>query len=107
LVIDFLNAQKVISNLVATETVLRGDIRFEIKRWATDGHIYKEISIHDPSQAALIDPYTERVQALRVQDFQALLTPNFELLETFGSYSLAAFDSVTSERLILIAKKKP
>ena len=107
LVIDFLNAQKVISNLVATETVLRGDIRFEIKRWATDGHIYKEISIHDPSQAALIGPYTERVQALRVQDFQALLAPNFELLETFGSYSLAAFDSATSERLILIAKKKP
>ena len=107
LVIDFLNAQKVISNLVATETVLRGDIRFEIKRWATDGHIYKEISIHDPSQAALIGPYTERVQALRVQDFQALLAPNFELLETFGSYSLAAFDSAISERLILIAKKKP
>jgi SAM-dependent methyltransferase len=107
LVIDFLNAQKVISNLVANETVYRGHIRFDIKRWAIDGHIYKEITIHDPKFAAPIGPFTERVQALVSTDFQALLAPHFELLETLGSYYLDTFDAATSERLILIAKKKP
>lgn len=107
LVIDFLNAQKVVSNLVAAETLYRGDIRFDIKRWATNGHIYKEITIQDPKVEAPIGPFTERVQALGSTEFQALLAPHFELLQTLGSYYLDAFDPASSERLILIAKKKP
>lgn len=107
LVIDFLNAQKVIRNLVATETLYRGNIRFDIKRWTTEGHIYKEITIHDPKFAAPIGPFTERVQALGSTDFQALLAPHFELIQTLGSYNLDSFDAATGERLILIAKKKP
>lgn len=107
LVIDFLNAQKVICNLVATETLYRGNIRFDIKRWTTEGHIYKEITIHDPKFAAPIGPFTERVQALGLSDFHQLLESKFELLQNFGSYHLDAFEASKSERLILIAKKKP
>lgn len=106
LVIDFLNAQKVINNLVASETVYRGDIRFDIKRWANDGHIYKEISIQDPQLTAPVGPFTERVQALGLSDFHQLLEPKFELLQNFGSYHLDTFEASKSERLILIAKKK-
>lgn len=106
LVIDFLNAQKVINNLVTSETIYRGDIRFDIKRWATDGHIYKEITIQDPQHSAPVGPFTERVQALGLSDFQQLLESKFELLQNFGSYHLDAFEASKSERLILIAKKK-
>ncbi len=107
LVIDFFNAQKVRQNLVAEESVSRGDINFEIKRWADDAHIFKQISIHDPQQDQSIGPFTERVQALSLSDFQELLAASFELMNTYGSYDLAPFDPVNSDRLILIAKKKP
>ncbi|MFM8596645.1 MAG: class I SAM-dependent methyltransferase [Flavobacteriales bacterium] len=107
LVIDFLNAQKVVANLVESEIVMRGETRFDIKRWATASHIYKQIEIRDPQQEGLIGPFTERVQALRVADFQVLLAPNFELIATLGDYQLETFDEANSDRLILIAKKKP
>ena len=106
-VIDFFNAQKVRQNLVAEESVSRGDINFEIKRWADNTHIFKQISIHDPQQDQSIGPFTERVQALSLSDFQELLAASFELMNTYGSYDLAPFDPVNSDRLILIAKKKP
>ena len=107
LVIDFFNAQKVRQNLVAEESVSRGDINFEIKRWASDTHIFKQISIQDPQHDQTIGPYTERVQALSLSDFQELLEPSFDLLNTYGSYDLATFNPENSDRLILIAKKKP
>ncbi|MEN9743435.1 MAG: hypothetical protein RLZZ65_1240 [Bacteroidota bacterium] len=106
LVIDFFNANKVISNLVPEETIFRNQVKFQIRRWSDTAHIFKEISIHDPQQAQTIGPYTERVQALTLSDFQALLAPNFELVNTFGSYDLAPFDQEKSDRLILIAQKK-
>lgn len=106
LVIDFLNANKVIANLVAEETILRNEVNYEIRRWADTGHIYKEISIHDPKQAQKIGPFTERVQALSLADFQELLASHFELIQTFGAYDLSPFDLETSDRLILIAQKK-
>ena len=106
-VIDFFNAQKVSQNLVAEESVSRGDINFEIKRWASDTHIFKQISIQDPQHDQTIGPYTERVQALSLSDFQELLEPSFDLLNTYGSYDLAPFNPENSDRLILIAKKKP
>jgi 2-polyprenyl-3-methyl-5-hydroxy-6-metoxy-1,4-benzoquinol methylase len=107
LVIDFFNAQKVRQNLVAEESVSRGNINFQIKRWADNTHIFKQISIQDPQHDQTIGPFTERVQALSLSDFQELLAASFELMNTYGSYDLAPFDPVNSERLILIAKKKP
>lgn len=106
LVIDFLNAPKTISKLVAAETIERGNIRFDIKRRYTKGHIYKQITILDPQHPNASGPFTERVQALEFADFQALLAPHFTIKETFGSYQLEAFDPDKSERLIIIAKRK-
>lgn len=51
--------------------------------------------------------FTERVQALTLAHFEALLSPYFDLQATYGSYTLEAYDPSTSDRLILIAKKKP
>jgi hypothetical protein len=49
----------------------------------------------------------ERVQLLKQQDFQELLdSVNFEILNTFGNFELQNFDSLSSDRLIIIARKK-
>jgi hypothetical protein len=48
----------------------------------------------------------ERVQALLLADFLALLETNFEIIGTFGSYDLNVFHEETSDRLILLAQLK-
>lgn len=106
LVIDFLNANKVIANLVKEDTVHRNDVSFFIERWHDDTHIYKKIKISDPKNNAEIGTFVERVQALGLSDFQALLATDFDLVASYGSYDLAPFAATSSDRLILIAKKK-
>lgn len=107
LVIDFLNAQKVVENLKPTETIMREGIVFNIERWHDHTHIFKKIEVLDTANKTTIGIFTERVQALTLADFEALLNPYFELHATYGSYALHDFDQQNSERLILIAKKKP
>ncbi|MFM7644547.1 MAG: class I SAM-dependent methyltransferase [Sphingomonadales bacterium] len=106
LIIDFLNANKVISNLVKEDTVQRDDLTFSIERWNDETHIYKKIKILDRKNDAEIGTFVERVQALRLADFQALLATHFDVVDSYGSYDLAPFDAASSDRLILIAKKK-
>ena len=106
LVIDFLNATKVCANLNPAETIAREGVVFEIKRWHNDTHIYKQIEVLAAPNKTQIGIFTERVQALAKSDFEALLAADFDIIETFGSYHLTPFDQQTSERLILIAKKK-
>jgi len=43
---------------------------------------------------------------LKEKDFVQLLTENnFEIIRTFGDFSLNVFNEKTSDRLIIIAKK--
>ena len=106
LVIDFLNATKVCANLKPAETIAREGVVFDIKRWHNDTHIYKQIEILAAQDQTQIGLFTERVQALTKTDFVLLLAADFDIIETYGSYHLTPFDEMTSERLILIAKKK-
>ena len=49
--------------------------------------------------------YVERVQLLRLGDFEKLLSPEFKILHTFGNFDLQKFDATSSDRLIIIAEK--
>ena len=106
LVIDFLNAHKVCAQLKATETLEREGVIFDIKRWHNDTHIYKQIEVILGQNHTPVGVFTERVQALSLTDFESLLAADFEIIETFGSYHLTPFELNSSDRLILIAKKK-
>jgi cyclopropane fatty-acyl-phospholipid synthase-like methyltransferase len=106
LIIDFLNAHKVCANLKATEYIEREGIGFQIKRWHSDAHIFKQIEVVELESQQSKGKFTERVQALTFADFSELLSPYFDLIETYGSYQLSPFDVNSSDRLILIAKKK-
>ena len=102
-IIDFMNATKVIEHLVEKETKIVDDITFELERKYDGQHLFKDIRFEDEGQSF---HFTERVQALKELDFIQLLTANkFDIIRTFGDFSLNNFDEKTSDRLIIIAKK--
>jgi SAM-dependent methyltransferase len=101
-VIDFLNADYVIANLVPEEVKTVDGIDFHIKRYVKDNHIYKEIDFEDNGKKF---HFTERVQALRLSDFEAMMEKaDIYLLDVFGDYKLRKFYKNESERLIMIFK---
>jgi len=103
-VIDFLNAHRVIENLHPSEVKEVDGIRFHIHRSFQDGFIIKDIRFEDRGR-----PYhfQEKVQALCLPDFIALFErAGLHFLEAFGDYTLRPFDEKRSERLILLAEKK-
>ncbi|MBK8413431.1 MAG: class I SAM-dependent methyltransferase [Bacteroidetes bacterium] len=104
LVIDFLNPTYVSKHLIASEMVEVAGIKFNIARKIKDGYFYKNIHFSD---AARIYDFTEKVQALTLNEFEKYIIPNGMVVEhIFGDYHLNAFDRETSPRLILLAKKK-
>lgn len=105
LVIDFMNVNKVIQQLVKEERKEVEGIQFDITRVYDGNHIFKTISFTDDKNEK--NTFTERVQALSLPTFERLLEKgNFELTHRFGNYQLDPFDKDSSDRLILIAKKK-
>jgi cyclopropane fatty-acyl-phospholipid synthase-like methyltransferase len=104
LVIDFMNAEKVIRELKTRQEINRDGILFHIKKEVSNGKIVKTIAFEAEGQSYF---YQEKVQALDLMDFQQLLgNAGFALLHTFGNYALEAFNPVQSDRLILICKKQ-
>ena len=101
-VIDFMNVNQVIANLVPEETKTVEGIDFHIQRYVKDGHIYKEINFEDQGESY---HFTEKVQALTLQDFQTMMEEaGIYLLDIFGDYKLKKFHKTESERLIMIFK---
>lgn len=100
--IDFMNVNYVINNLVPEEIKTVEGIDFHIKRYVKDNHIYKEIIFEANGQQ---HHYTEKVQALRLEDFEKMMEKSgIYLLDVFGNYKLQKFYKDESERLILIFK---
>jgi len=101
-VIDFMNVDFVLENLNPAETKTVDGIDFHIKRYEKDNHIYKEISFSDKGKEF---HFTEKVQALRLTDFEKMMEEaGIYLLDVFGDYKLRKFYKSQSERLILIFK---
>lgn len=102
-VIDFLNAGKIIPRLTPSETHTMDGIVFHIEREYADGYIYKHISIRDNGQDYR---FTEQVKALTLTDFKRYFqAAGLELVQTFGSYELEPYDEVDSDRLIVIGQR--
>lgn len=102
LVMDFFNAHKVIQNLVLAEEKTISNIHFKINRRVENGYILKDIRFEDQGQQF---HFQERVRAFTLDDFKRMYQQvGLELITTFGSFDLATYDQVQSNRLILIAK---
>lgn len=102
LIIDFMNANKVINHLVSKEHKRIDGIDFHIERIFDDMHIRKKIEVLDGKKNL---SFEEKVQALRYKDFLELMGNKFRILHCFGNYNLEDFNENNSERLILIANK--
>ena len=101
-VIDFMNVSQVIETLVPEEIKTMEGIDFHIKRYLKDNHIYKEIDFEDKGKKF---HFTEKVQALRLEDFEQIMEEaGIYLLDIFGDYKLRKFFKTQSERLIMIFK---
>jgi SAM-dependent methyltransferase len=101
-VIDFMNVEKVIDNLIPTEIKTVDGIDFHITRKYEDGFIVKDICFDADGQR---HEYTERVKALRLEDFEQMMNENdIYLLDVFGDYKLRKFYKKESDRLIMIFK---
>jgi len=103
LIIDFMNASKVIANLVEQEVKKVDNVSFSIQRSYDGKHIFKHISFQDIEEN---QQYIERVQAVLLSDFKRLLLKsNFKILRTFGDFDLNPFEEKNADRLIIIAQK--
>ncbi len=103
-VLDFLNAEKLIDGLKKREQKTIDGITFKIRRKVMDGFIIKTIRFKDQGKEF---KFREKVRAYTIDDFQELFEKaGLVVNELFGSYQLAPFDKRTSDRLIIMAKKK-
>ncbi|WP_124979799.1 SAM-dependent methyltransferase [Nonlabens xiamenensis] len=99
-VIDFMNVEWVLNHLVAANSKTEQGITFHNSRRFENGFIYKDIKFSDQGKDF---HFTERVRALRLEDFQSYFhTAGLELVDVFGNYQLHAYHPVESPRLIMV-----
>lgn len=103
-VIDFLNASKVIQNLIPEESSEVDGITFTINRIIENQTVVKKIHVSDSGKEL---DFQERVNMFELEDFDKMFDETgFKLLHSFGDYELNPFKKLESDRLILIAQKK-
>ena len=103
LIIDFMNAEKVIANLVLKEQKIIDGITFNITRKTESNRIIKDIEILDK---VIKQHFQEKVKAITLDDFSNFISKaGLKIIDIFGNYMLEGFDSIISDRLILICKK--
>lgn len=102
-VLDFLNAHKVIRELVPEEEQVHEGVQFKIKRYVQNGWLYKEIDITDGHERS---HFREEVRVLTDKDFHGLFEQaGLKISNIFGDYQLHPYQPQTSDRLILCASK--
>jgi len=99
-IIDFMNAKKVMSNLVPEEIKTINDITFKMKRYIDNGFIVKEINFDADGEH---HTYFEKVKSLDLEKINSYVKAvGFNIKHTFGNYQLEDFNEETSDRLILV-----
>jgi cyclopropane fatty-acyl-phospholipid synthase-like methyltransferase len=102
--IDFMNAEKVIKNLVPREKKEMENIHFYIRRQVIDGKIIKNIKVEKENNIYI---YKEEVQSLMPHHFHNFANnAGFMIVNEFGNYNFDKFNVKTSDRYILLLKKK-
>lgn len=104
IVIDFMNAEKAINGPMISEVKRVEGVDFRIERMRDGRRILKHIRFEDEGRRY---HFTEKVQALTLDDFRALMEEaGFDLLAAHGDYALNTFDVAHSPRLILEARRR-
>lgn len=102
LIFDFMNAKKVIANLVSSQIKKVEEIDFHINRNFDSKFINKKISFNDGIDYS----YKEKVRALFLNDISDLMQKSgLKIINIWGDYELNDFDVINSNRLIILAQK--
>lgn len=104
-VFDFVNQAHARKNIDANpkEEIRREEVSFTIRRSYTNHQLQKEIHIKDKEIQL---SYTERVNSFSLQEIKDLFEKiGLKHIETFGDYSLNAYDMQQSARMILLFQK--
>ena len=102
-IIDFFNANKIISELKTYEIKKIDNITFEINKRYDKNFVYKEIHITDKKNKHI---FTEKVRLINREQFISYAQDaNMTLLKTFGDYQLGEYTSNKSDRLLLVFQK--
>lgn len=100
---DYLNPEHAIARLKPEETVLRNQVRFNIRRYVQDGFIKKDIEVIDGAKTF---HFQESVKIYTAESlFKLHEAARFRVLQTLGDYSLQPFDEKSSARIILVSQK--
>ena len=103
LIIDFMNVNKIISNLILSEKKQIQNINFSITKKIENNFIIKNIVFHHKGKK---NQFQEKVRAINLKEFSSLINKaKLKIINIFGSYNLEEFNLETSNRLILICKK--
>lgn len=101
-VLDFFNAEKVMSTLVKSETKQINGAHFHITRAIENGFIVKNITVRDKDAEYR---FQERVRAYKPQELQHCFEDaGLSVTHRFGAYNLQPF-TPDADRLILLATK--
>ncbi|MBS1660330.1 MAG: class I SAM-dependent methyltransferase [Bacteroidetes bacterium] len=104
-IIDYLNVGYSAAYLIPEEEREIDFTYYHITRWADEKHFFKQIAIDDQKTKANFH-FCERVEKLYLHDFEHLFSENgLSLLEVYGDYSLAKYRTLSSPRMIMVARK--
>lgn len=102
-VLDYVNGEKTAKCLMKQENCSIEGIIFSIKRYAKNNLIVKEIKVKDGEEEC---DFSEKVSIFSEKKLKAYITEcGFEIIEILGDYQLDKYDSLKSDRLIIIARK--
>ena len=104
LILDFMNSNKTIDELSEIEIKMVNHIEFYIKKSFKEGFIIKDINFTDQNKKYY---FQEKVRAISLEDFKIYFdNANLKIENIFGDYSLNPYNMISSDRLILLARKQ-
>jgi SAM-dependent methyltransferase len=104
LVLDYLNVRYAEARLTAEEFKEIDGTTYRLTRWTDARHFYKRIVVDDGTRDPL--EFVERVARFTLEDFERMCAPHgLRIEEVLGDYRLRPYDSETSPRMILVARK--
>lgn len=109
--VDYFNLDRALRDLVREEVTVRqgpdGAVKIEIERW-WDGathRLNKRIRLSGPGRP--VRSYLESVRGYRANEvIERMGEAGLDVTERFGDFTGLAFDPASSERLILVARKR-
>jgi SAM-dependent methyltransferase len=103
LVLDYLNVRHAEAGLAPREVKEIDGAAYRLTRWTDARHFFKRIVVEGAGSPLT---YVERVARFTLQDFERMFAPHGLIIDSLhGDYCLNSYNSRTSPRLILVARK--